>query len=544
MTIPGTALDLGRSAFTEHRWSEAFECLVRADNNGGLPPQDIELLASVAMLLGHDEAGIGYLTRAHDEYLTVGDVDSALRCAAWLIMFLLDTGEHARASGWLGKAKRLAGSLEEATAGAGFLLIPVALGTLRGGDAEAGYVMFRRALELGESFRERDLQAMGRLGVGTSRLALGHPDEGLRTLDELMVSVMAGEVSPIPTGIIFCAVLGSCRLAQDVARAREWTAALERWCGERPDMVMFGAQCQAYRAELLILHGAWDQALEVARAAEGRIRKGDPDATFGAWYQEGEVFRLKGHAVEAERAFRTAAETGFEPEPGMALLRLLNGRISEAQARIRRAVEEADPGNRRRLLPALVDIELAAGDTSAARAAVDDLLAGLHSGSQPLENAGARQAEAAVLLAEGDAGAALRAARQAWRQWYGLEAPFKAACARVIAARACAALGDPDSAAMEFEAALEEFADLGAAPSIAQVQALRNRGGEGKTTLTPRELEVLRLIAAGESNKSIARQLYLSEKTVARHAGNIFAKLGVGSRTAAASYAFENHLIR
>ncbi|MFC8040831.1 LuxR C-terminal-related transcriptional regulator [Paenarthrobacter sp. NPDC057355] len=543
MSVPATALDLGRSAFTEHRWSAAFECLVRADDDGGLPPQDIELLASVAMLLGHNEEAIGYLTRAHNEYLTVGDTDSALRCAAWLIMFLLDAGEHARGSGWLGKANRLAESLEHATAGVGFLLISVALGSLRGGDAEAGYVNFCRAFELGESFNEKDLQAMGRLGIGTSRLALGYPEEGLRTLDELMVSVMAGEVSPIPTGIIYCAVLGSCRLAQDVGRAREWTAALERWCGERPDMVMFGAQCQAYRAELLILHGAWDQALEVARAAEGRIRKGDPDATFGAWYQEGEVFRLRGRAEETERAFRTAAETGFEPEPGMALLRLLTGRNSEAQARIRRAVAEADPGNRRRLLPALVDIELAVGETGAARAAVEELLAGLRDGSQLLESAGARQAEAAVLLAEGDAGAALRASRQAWRQWYVLEAPFKAACARVIAGRACAALGDADSAAMEFEAALEEFADLGAAPAIAEVQALRNGGGEVKTALTPRELEVLRLIAAGESNKAIARQLYLSEKTVARHAGNIFAKLGVGSRTAAASYAFENHLI-
>ncbi|MFI2562969.1 LuxR C-terminal-related transcriptional regulator [Paenarthrobacter sp. NPDC018779] len=543
MTAPVTALDLGRSAFTERRWSDALECLVRADSEGGLPPQDMELLASVAMLLGLNRDGVEYLGRAHEEYLTVGDTDSAARCAAWLVMFLMDMGEHAHGSGWLAKAKRLVEGIGHPSAGEGYLLIPTGLGTLRGGDPDTSYRFFSRALEIGESLGEKDLQAMGRLGLGTSRLALGYPEEGLQLLDEVMVSVTAGEVSPIPTGIIYCAVLGSCRLAQDVGRAQEWTAALERWCGERPDMVMFGAQCQAFRAELLILHGAWDEALAVARAAEGRIRKGDPDATFGAWYQEGDVFRLRGQWEEAEQAFKMASETGFEPEPGLALLRLAAGKTAEARARIHRATASADPANRRRLLPAVVEIDLQAGDVAAARTAVDELAGWLIPGSRPLEVALAAQAEAAVLLAEGEAERALGAARRAWRLWYTLEAPYHAAGARVMAGQACAALGDADSAAMEFEAARADFADLGAGPAMARVQELCDAQPGNKSLLSPRESEVLALIAAGHSNRSIARLLYLSEKTVARHVSNILAKLGVPSRAAATTYAFEHHLI-
>ncbi|MFE4197446.1 LuxR C-terminal-related transcriptional regulator [Paenarthrobacter sp. NPDC056912] len=544
MTTPATDLDLGRSAFHERRWSDALDCLARADAEGGLPPQDIELVASVAMLLGLNSESVEYLTRAHDEFLTMGDTDSAARCAAWLVMFLMDMGEQARGNGWLSRAKHLLEGAKGPSAAEGYLLIPAGLGSLRSGNAEAGHGLFSRALEIGTLFHDKDLQAMGQLGVGTSRVSLGHTDEGLQLLDEVMVSVTAGEVSPIPAGIIYCAVLGSCRLAHDVHRAQEWTAALERWCGERPDMVMFSGQCQANRAELLILHGAWDEALSVARAAEGRIRKGDPDATFGSWYQQGEVLRLRGWLEEAGRAYAKAAETGFEPVPGIAYLQLAQHKASRAQATMRRALEGADKANRRRLLPAVVDIELAAGDVAAARIAADELSAPLHRESRPLELALAALAAADVLLAERNPVASLQQSRRAWRIWYSLEAPYQAALSRVLAARACAAMGDTDSAAMEFEAATAEFADLGATPAVAKVLEFSGEKPQGTSSLTGRELEVLRLIAGGLANRTIARELYLSEKTVARHVSNILSKLGVPSRAAATGYAFEHGMIR
>jgi DNA-binding CsgD family transcriptional regulator/tetratricopeptide (TPR) repeat protein len=544
MTAPDTDLDLGRSAFHERRWNDALDCLVRADSEGGLPPQDIELAASVAMLLGLNAQSVEYLARAHDEFLTIGDIDSAARCAAWLVMFLMDMGEHAQGNGWLSRARHLLEGMAGPCAAEGYLLIPAALGALRSGNPGTGHEMFGRALELGRSFHDKDLQALGQLGVGTSHVSLGNVEEGLQLLDEVMVSVTSGEVSPIPAGIIYCAVLGSCRLSHDVRRAHEWTSALERWCGERPDMVMFSGQCQAYRAELLILHGAWDEALAVARAAEGRVRKGDPDATFGSWYQQGEVLRLQGFLAEAAKAYGTAAGTGFEPVPGIALLQLAQGKAIQAQATMRRALEGADTANRRRLLPAAVEVELALGDVAAARAALNELREPQHSGSKPLELALASQAGAQVSLAEGDATAALRDARSAWRIWYSLEAPYHAAGCRVLAGRACALLGDPDTAAMEFEAAKAEFSDLGGTPAVAEVLELTGEKPKDSCSLTAREMEVLRLVAGGHSNRIIARELYLSEKTVARHVSNILSKLAVPSRAAATSHAFEHGLIR
>ncbi|WP_309073179.1 LuxR C-terminal-related transcriptional regulator [Paenarthrobacter sp.] len=543
MTVPDTDLDLGRSAFHERRWRDALECLARADAGGGLPPQDIELAASVAMLLGLNAQSIEYLARAHEEFLTMGDTDSAARCASWLVMFLMDMGEQARGNGWLARAKHLLEGMAGPCAAEGYLLIPAALGLLRTGAPEMGQGLFARALELGASFHDQDLRALGQLGVGTSQVSLGHVEEGLQILDEVMVSVTAGEISPIPAGIIYCAVLGSCRLSHDVRRAHEWTAALERWCGERPDMVMFSGQCQAYRAELLILHGAWDEALAVARAAEGRVRKGDPDATFGSWYQQGEVFRLQGFVEEAAKAYATAAGTGFEPVPGIALLQLVQNKTAQAQATMRRAMADADSANRRRLLPAAVDVELAVGDVAAARLALDELAEPLNEASLPLELALGAHAAAQVLLAEGQPQAALRESRRAWRTWYSLEAPYQAARCRVLAGRACALLGDPDSADMEFEAAKAEFADLGATPAVAEVLELTGEKNKGSSPLTSRELEVLRLVAGGHANRTIARELYLSEKTVARHVSNILSKLAVPSRAAATGYAFEHGLI-
>ncbi|MGO4247440.1 response regulator transcription factor [Paenarthrobacter sp. RAF54_2] len=555
--MPVTALDLGRSAFSEHRWSDALDCLARADTEGGLPPEDIEVAASVAMLLGKDSEGVAYLTRAHDEYVTVGDMAAAARCATWLVLFLMDIGEPARSSGWMSRAKHLVEELDEPTEAEGYLLIPSALGALYGGNPEASNELFGRALAVGQRFHDKDLMALGRLGLGTASITLGFPDKGLEILDEVMVSVTAGEVSPIPSGIIYCSVIGSCRLAFDVQRAHEWTAALERWCGDRPDMVMFSGQCQSHRAELFILHGAWDDAIAAVHIAQDRSRRGDPEAAWGAWYLQGEILRLKGQFDEASAAYAKAAETGFEALPGLALVLAGQQKVSQAQAMLRRATAGSDPANRRRLLPAVVDVELAAGDLKAARAAADELAAPVLETGRPLERALAAQAEAQVLLAEGKAGDALVASRKAWRLWYSLEAPYGAATCRVLTGRACSELGDPDSAAMEFEAATAEFAELEATPALAEVLGLSAgrdsagagaEGGGGKRStpatheLTNRELEVLRLVADGKANKSIARELYLSEKTVARHVSNILSKLSLPSRVAATRYAFEHHL--
>jgi DNA-binding CsgD family transcriptional regulator len=538
-----TGLDQGRSAFREHRWTDAFENFRDADQQGGLPAADLERLATAEILTGKAGTGLESLTRAHEEYLLMGDIPGAARCAAWMAMHLTHLGEGARAGGWLARGQRLVAELAEPDAVQGFLLIPQCLGILYGGDPEGALTLFSEAAEIGQRFQDRDLSALALLGTGQATLELGRPEEGLRMFDEVMVAVTAGELSAVPSGIAYCAVIGNCHIAFDLERALQWTAALDRWCRDRPDMVAFSGQCQAHRAELFRLHGAWTEALDAAAGAQERSGRGDPQAMYGGHYQQGEVERLMGKLDLAEASFREAARSGYEPHPGLALLCLARGDKKQAQAMIRRAAGLADTATRRHLLPALVDIELAVPDLPAARQGAEELARFAQECPTPMVRAVADQADGAVRLEERDPGGASQFLRQAWRVWLELGVPYEAARCRVLIGRACRDLGDETSARMEFEAAHAQFLELGAAPAAAWTASLmRKDDGGAPGPLTPREVEVLRLVASGQGNRAIAAGLFLSEKTVARHISNIFLKLGLSSRAGATKYAFEHGL--
>ena len=543
-----TVLDRGRAAFDEHRWSAAFDEFTDADRVHALEAADLERLSTVALLLGREEEGIDLATRAHEAFLGIDDPAGAARCATWIGLYLGGKGDEARSSGWLARARRIAGASDAGGATAeGLLLVAAALEQLYSGDAAVAERTFADAFSAAERVRDRDAMTLAQLGQGQAKLMLGDPSGGLGLLDEAMVAVTAGEVSPVASGVVYCSVIGTCHLAFDVRRAREWTIALERWCGERPDMVMFTGQCQAHRAALYCLHGAWADAMAAARVAQERARIGDWSGAFGAWYQEGEVHRLRGEFAAAEQAFHQAGEAGYPPQPGLALLRLAQGRIRDARSQIREAVEHADPATRRQLLVAVVEIELAAGDVDAARRAADELTAAETGAAIPMLRALAARSDAAVRLEEGDAAAALAELRTAWRMLQELDMPYEAARCRVIAARAWRALGDEDSASMDLDAARVVFVELGASPDLLHVDELslggHRRHGEPATPLTPREIEVVRLVAAGKTNRMIAGELYLSEKTVDRHLSNVFSKLGISSRAAATAYAYEHALI-
>jgi DNA-binding CsgD family transcriptional regulator len=539
-----TGIDRGRSAYQEHRWSEAFQNFRDADQQGGLPAADLERLATAEILTGATTSGLDTLTRAHEEYLVMGDAESAARCAAWMGMQLMFHGDMAQAGGWFARSQRLVDELAGPSAVQGLLLLPEGLGKLYGGDPAEALQAFSRVAEFGQRFNDKDLSALGLLGSGQATLMLGRPNEGLRMFDEVMVAVTAGELSAIPSGIIYCAVIGNCQLAFDLERALEWTAALDRWCRARPDMVPFSGQCQSHRAELFRLHGAWAEALTAAAAAQGLSAKGDPEALFGAYYQQAEVERLRGKVDDAEASYRQAARSGYEPQPGLALVRLARGNVQQAQSMIRRAADASDTATRRNMLPALVEIELAASDLAAARRGAGELEVLARECPMPMVRAVAYQADGAVRLAEGSPAEASHALRLAWKLWVELGVPYEAARCRVLIGQACRALGDEVSALMDFEAAQAEFVDLGAAPAAAAAGSLM-RDGTGDSAngpLSPRETEVLRLVASGQGNRAIAAELYLSEKTVARHISNIFLKLGLSSRSAATRYAFEHGL--
>ena len=535
------ALELARVAYDERRWTAARNAFSDAQQEGPLSPRDLESAATTAFLLGLETEGLDTLTRAHHAFLAADDIAGAARCAAWLGIQLSNAGNRARGGGWLARAQRLVRGPGEPNGAEGFLLIPLALGSLFAGEVDVALRAFDELADFAESFGDRDIRCLAQLGRGQARIAAGRIDEGMLLLDEVMIAVTADEISPLPAGIVYCAVIGTCHLAYDLRRAHEWTTALDQWCAAQPDMIPFSAQCQAHRAALYCLHGAWREAYGAALIAEERYRRGDRDAAYGAFYQKGEIERLRGDFENAEASYRRAGETGFEPQPGLALLSLARGEKDVALALIHSAVEGSDASTRVRMLPALVTIELAAGRIDAARDAADELRSVSSGSRMPMLKASASQADAAVLLEEGDAHGALGEARRASALWRELDAPFEFARCRALLARAHQVLQDDASAEVEFHAARAVFEELGAQPSIEELNALRRQVAD--SPLTAREVEVLRLVAAGLTNKAIAAQLYLSEKTIARHLSNIFAKLGLPSRAAATAYAYQHRLV-
>jgi DNA-binding CsgD family transcriptional regulator len=526
-------LERGRAAYLRRAWRDAFESLSEAT-----AAEDLERLATAAYMLGRDDDQTAALERAHQAYLDRGEARRAVRCAFWIGMHLVLRRQVGRATGWFGRAQRLLEQEERDCVERGFLLLPQTFQLAAAGDIDAAIAVGTEAVAIGERFGDADLFALAAQDTGGLLIKHGRVDEGLRLLDEAMVAVTAGELSPIVNGFVYCGVIMGCRTAYEPRRAQEWTAALTRWCELQPDMVSFTGTCMVHRAELMQLHGAWPEALQEARRAGERCLLATNEAMAAeAVYREGEVHRLRGEHAAAEQAYRTARRGGREPQPGLALLRLAQGRPDAASAAIRRVLAEAaEPSARAGLLPACVEIMLAVGDAEAAHDAARELQDIGERWPSDMLDAMVAHARGAVALAAGDARDALIALRQAELRWRAVDAPYEAARVGVLLSRACAALGDDDAAALELEAAHEVFARLGAAPDLTPEPELHG--------LTARELEVVRLVAAGKSNREIAAELVISEHTVARHVQNIFAKLGVSSRTAATAYAFEHGMVR
>jgi ATP/maltotriose-dependent transcriptional regulator MalT len=455
-------------------------------------------------------------------------------------------GEMGPATGGLGRAQRLLEREETEYVEHGYMLLPVALQHEMSGDLEGAAATAAAAAEIAERFGDSDLFALAVHVQGSVVARSGRVAEGLGLLDEAMVAVTAGEVSPVICGIVYCGVILACEEVYELRRAQEWTAALTRWCEQQPDLVSFRGRCLVHRAQLKRLHGDWPAALDEARLAGERFAQAmNPGAIAGAWYLQGDVQRLTGRFEEAEEAYREASRLGLEPQPGLALLRLAQGKLDASAAAIRRAVAEStDPAARAGLLPAFVEIMLAVDDLDAAREACDELDKIASGYGTDLLRALAAQARGALELAAGDANAALVKLREACRAWQELEAPYELAVARVLLGRARRLVGDEEGFDLELDAARAVFEQLGATPSVAAVAALAGQGDEGDAHgLTSRELEVLRLVAKGRSNREIASALVISEHTVARHVQNIFTKLGVPSRTAAGAFAFEHDLV-
>lgn len=537
-------LETGHAAYREQNWSDAHRLLSRAAQSEALCAEDLECLATSAYLAGHEADFHRHLDRAYREHANHRNPQRAARCAFWLGLVLLLRGRAAQASGWLARAQRGIEGLD--CVEQGYLLLPVAEQRLNEGDAVAAYAHADRAAAMGERYADIDLASCARHLQGRARIRQGRVREGLSLLDEAMLAVVAGELSPIMTGLVYCSVIDACQQVQASNRAREWTEALGSWCDRQTGLAAFTGTCLVHRAEILQMHGSWREAMtEAQRACRQAAEAADRTPPAAALYRQAELHRLRGDFTAADDAYRAAAELGFEVQPGLALLRLAQGNAEAARAGIRRALGEAkDPFQRAKLLPGQAEIALHAADPNEARAACIELERIAHRLDTEVLAAGAAQWLGALELAEGHARAAIACLRRAFELWRTLEAPYEAARVRALIGQACRALGDHEAARTELLAAKAVFEALGAAPALARLEPLLQPVPRPRSSpLTPREQEVLRLIASGKTNRAIAARFALSERTVDRHVANILVKLDVPSRAAAIAVAFDRKLL-
>jgi DNA-binding CsgD family transcriptional regulator/tetratricopeptide (TPR) repeat protein len=528
-------------AFAERAWTVVYRQLSQAPPEE-LTPADLDRLAVAAFLIGEDDAAVDAWKRAYERHADAGDPAESARCAFWAAFCLMMRGQMAHAGGWLSRAESALGPDLDCPA-RGYLLIPALLGALDAEDAAGARRHAVRAGEIAATFHDPDLAAFSTLGHGQALLAMGDEAGGLAQLDQVMLAVSSGEVGPIVSGIVYCAVILECMQLFDLGRAAEWTAALDEWCHGQPDLVPYRGQCMVHQSQLRQASGDWPAA--VATVVDAREHLSDPPhpALGLACYQEGELLRLRGEVDGATDAYRKASAEGYEPMPGLALLVLQRGDASSAAASIGRALREtSQPFRRPGLLAAAVEIRVAAGDAAAAAEAAAELVAIAELSSSPVLRAMADQGTGAALLASGDPTDAVVHLRAASATWQGLNMPYEVARVAVLVGHVCLASGDTTSAQLELETARATFESLGAVPDLRRVPEV-SATVASSGSLSARELEVLRLVAAGQTSREIAASLTISQHTVRRHLENTFAKLGVSSRAAAVAHAYEHHLL-
>ncbi|MFI7496237.1 LuxR C-terminal-related transcriptional regulator [Kocuria sp. M4R2S49] len=540
----GVLEDLARArqAFERREWVAAYDALSGAQG-AAMPAEDFTRLATTAYLLGRLNDFIQAMQRAYTAHVEAGETLAAVRCAAQLAMVLLTSGEGAVAGGWAARAQRMLADVEGDVVERGQVLAPIMLRHVLAEEYDRAHELALEIIDYGRRFDDADLLATGLNVQGRLLLYSGHVPEGLALLDEAMIGISTGDVSPIVAGTTYCSLVEACQEVSDFGRAAEWTAALTNWVGAQPGLVAFTGQCAVHRGQIMRLRGAFHEAVEEFELAVERYERTGTPAPAGLAMDEcGGVLRILGELPAAEAAYARAIRFGHDPQPGLAMLWLARGRTADALAAVRRLLAEPrDPVHRSRLLPAAVEILVAGDAVDEADAASRELTSVAESFGCPGLKAMAHHARGDVLLAAGQPASALPELRRAKLDWQRLEAPYETARARLLVGGALRALGDDRSARAELGAARQAFHELGAPAE--ESESARLCGPAAPHGLTDREVEVLRLVASGRTNPEIAAELFLSEKTVSRHLSNIFTKLDVPTRTAAAAFAFGHGIV-
>jgi DNA-binding CsgD family transcriptional regulator len=509
-----------------------------------LEADDLDSLGDCAWWLGLGDESVAAYEQAYRLHVQHDEPRKAAMSACGAAVTLFLRGDATVGSGWMSRAQRLLAD-EPECAEHGYLLYGEVEGALDLPDLEPAFEGARRLQDMGRRHQDPVLVAVGVLMEGRAKVRGGQIPQGMQLLDDAMLAALSDELPPAFTGNIYCHLVAACWELGDLRRARDWTAALERWLATLPAAVVFGGICRVHRAQLMQVQGDWATAEQEAARACADLAGISLAPVAEGWYAVGDLQRLRGDLSAAAEAYECAHRLGRDPQPGRALLQLARGRVDGAAASIRAALaaESRGPLHRVRLWAAQVEIALAQPDLDCAQAASAELEAAATTYAGAGLVAMAEQARGAVLMAQGDVAAALPVLRVACGLWIELAAPYDVARTRLLLAGAYQGLGDLDAAAMELDAAEETFVELGAAPDAAAVARQRSRAAlpDG---LTPRQTQVLALVAEGRSNRQVAAALVLSEKTIERHLSNIFAKLNLTSRTAATAYAFEHGLVR
>jgi DNA-binding CsgD family transcriptional regulator/tetratricopeptide (TPR) repeat protein len=536
-------LEQAQACFDRGAWDEAYEALRFADQTTLLTCNDLERLGVSAFLLGDEVEFERCFDRLYHAHVEQGHREQAARMAFWLGLTVLVRGEVAQSNAWIARGQRLIENLD--CVEHGYLLLPGAERLLHEGRAADARARAAKATAIGERFGDADLAATARHVEARALIDQRQISAGLQLLDETMLAVVGGELSPMTTGLMYCSVLEACNEIYALGRAREWTSAFARWCERQSDSLAFSSTCLVHRSEVRQSNGDWSAALDDACRACDRAERGSRKPPGAALYQRGEIHRLRGEHAEAEDAYRAASQLGCDPQPGLALLRVAQGEVDAACATIRQILQTTTSQSRRaRLLPSSIDVMLAAGGIDEARDAWRELRELSDALDADALRAAAAEAEGAIELAGGNPDLALAPLRRAFEWWTHLDVPYEAARVREMIAVACHALHDQETARLELAAARMVFDRLCARVDVARIDGVNRTvpSAAGKR-LSPREQQVLRLIADGGTNKAIAARLSVSERTVDRHVSNILVKLNVPSRAAAIAFAYEHKLI-
>jgi class 3 adenylate cyclase len=482
------SLEAGREAARKHAWRDAYELLQKADADGLLGAKDLEHLGEAAWWTGRLDEAIDLRERAYTAYVEAREP----RRAALLAMMI--SGDHAKkgagsvAGGWLARATRLLADEPEGIEH-GHLALARGTAAVMMGQLEPAREELARAHELATRFADRNLQAMAMVFEGTVLVMSGQVSEGLALLDEATAAAVSGELEPLTTGMVYCVTIHSCQTLGDCGRAAEWTTAANRWC-DRLDVSGFPGACRVHRAEIMRLQGNWERAEEQAVQACDELGGYFNIITSAGFYEIGEIRRRRGDFAQAEEAYRKASELGHptSTEPGLALLRLAQGKIEAASAAIKRelANDELDPLTRARLLPAQVEIALAAGELARARAAATELEEigdqyRVDGARTPNMEGTLQLALGQIRLAERDFEGAMSALKAARSTWERVGAPYETAQARMLLGIAYRGEGDEHSARDEIEAAKATFERLGATLDTQRAAELLGEAGTART---------------------------------------------------------------